>query len=222
MRKLSKLMITVLTIFSIGFFTNAGNADPINVGDVIKLYDGPGTTGGGEFKVYKDGVYLFDTFCVERDEYFSFGQALTVAGISDRAIYGGVGEEGDPLDPRTAYLYTQFRAGTLSNYDYNNFTERVNDANSLQLAIWVIEGELTSTSDAQALAWIGEAENAINKGIWSGIGNVRVLNLVDSQGNRRQDQLVMVPEPSTLLLMGAGLIGIGAFGRRKLKRKERN
>ena len=192
---------------------------------MIRLYDGPGTTGGGEFQVYKDGVgYLFNTFCLERSEFFSFGQPLTVAGISDRAIYGGNPPPGlgyDLLDPRTAYLYTQFRAGTLSNYDYDNPTLRIADANSLQLAIWFIEGEIYSLSDPQALLWVGEAEEATRAG-WTDIGNVRVLNLVDSQGNRRQDQLVMVPEPSTLLLMGAGLIGIGVFGRKRFRRKEKN
>jgi len=35
-------------------------------------------------------------------------------------------------------------------------------------------------------------------------------------------QSVQVPEPSTLLLMGAGLIGIGVFGRKRFRRKEKN
>ena len=219
MGRVIKLVITVLTILTIGFFVSTGNADPINVGDVIKLYDGPGTTGGGEFQVYKDGVGLFNTFCLERSEFFSFGQALTVAGISDRAIYGGTqpppnGPGYDELDPRTAYLYTQFRAGTLSGYNTGDDAS----ANALQLAIWYIEGEWTETLTGLALRFFKAADNSG----WTDIGNVRVLNLVDSQGNRRQDQLVMVPEPSTLLLMGAGLIGIGVFGRKRFRRKGRN
>jgi len=217
MRILSSLMIIVLTILAIGFFTTTSNADPINVGDVIRLYDGPGTTGGGEFKVYKDGVYLFVTFCLERYEYFSFGQPLTVAGISPNAINGGVGSEGDSLDPRTAYLYTQFRAGTLTGYTGNEAS-----ANALQMAIWYIEGEYTETE------WINNRTdlaltffNAANNSGWTDIGNVRVLNLVNVSGGLAQDQLVMVPEPSTLLLMGGGLIGFGIFGRKRFKRREK-
>ena len=216
MRILSSLIIILLTILAIGFFTTTSNADPINVGDVIRLYDGPGTTGGGEFKVYKNEVYLFDTFCVERNEYFYYGQDLKVDGISDSAIYGGVGSDGDPLDPKTAYLYTQFRAGTLSGYTGDDTS-----ANALQIAIWFIEGEWSTPLSGLALDFYNLAVTAN----WQDIGNVRVLNLLrfeNGQWVRAQDQLVMVPEPSTLLLMGAGLIGIGAFGRRKLKRKERN
>ena len=48
-----------------------------------------------------------------------------------------------------------------------------------------------------------------------GTGDVGVMNLVGASGNK-QDQLALVPEPMTLILLGTGLIGVGIF-RRKMK-----
>ena len=36
-------------------------------------------------------------------------------------------------------------------------------------------------------------------------------------GDRAQDFLVLVPEPTTLLLLGAGLLGLGFLVRRKIR-----
>jgi hypothetical protein len=45
---------------------------------------------------------------------------------------------------------------------------------------------------------------------------VVVLNLFSPDGGVRQDQLALVPEPTTLMLLGVGLVGVGVF-RRKTK-----
>jgi hypothetical protein len=127
----------------------------------------------------------------------------------------------DPISYKTAYLYTQFSAGTLSNYDYSNATLREADANALQNAFWYLENEqpATYTLSGQALAWVNEA-TAAN---WTNIGNVRVLNLYKDQAFTQiaQDQLYMtapVPEPETYAMMLAGLGLIGFFGNRRRRK----
>jgi hypothetical protein len=89
---------------------------------------------------------------------------------------------------------------------------------SLQWAIWVLEDE---EWEVPAGAWkplanhfIDLANQAVANG-FSGIGDVRVLNLVSSDGVDMQDQLALVtPEPPTGALLICGLLGLAVARRR--------
>jgi hypothetical protein len=198
----------------------------IVVGDYIRFFDHEGTTGGGEFGVAvlpDANTEVFRTFCMQLDEDQDFDPAgFKVVDISDRVQGNG---PDDPLDARTAYLYTKFHNGTLSSYDYTpGSAGHVASANALQMAFWAIEGEIGSVS-GQALTWINEAAAAISGGSWSGIGNVRVLSLEWTDGHNKhlgegdaaQDVLTIVPEPASFAVWG--LLGVTCLAAGWKRRK---
>lgn len=214
---------TIVIGLSVGLLSglllaNSAQAVPMGVdvvaGDKVKLYDGPGSTGGGEFYVdvlgkgSSSSPYDFTTFCVEKDEFIAFNVAYTVASVSTIAMGGGVNtNSGDPLDSKTAYLYYQFVSGTLAGY-----TPTTADANLFQNLIWMYENEHTWTPTGKALQWHQDALANAGTGLWG----VRVLNLVDANGKWVQDQLVYTgtPEPASILLLGSGLAAL-AYRRRR-------
>jgi hypothetical protein len=182
----------------------------------VITFTGTGVPAMGSGVQVSGGV--FQTFCLEADTSIGQNTEYTYT-LGTSATSGGVsGGNPDPLDDRTAYLYTQFWNGTLSNYTYTQGSGRVASADSLQLAIWYLEGELVGTlvddynADSQAQTWVSQANTAVaSGGSWFGVGlgNVRVINPVTSGGADVQSVLVLVPLPPAAL-MGLGLLlGVG-------------
>lgn len=215
------IAFSIALVVVIAFGGNA-QAVPVQTGDYVMFYDGPGTTGGGEFYVDILGKgstspgYDFITFCLEKDEYIDYGTPFRVAGISGQALSGGINTNaGDPLDPRTAYLYYKFVTDALGQGLGNGteylYTHSASDADLFQNLIWSLEQEQTWTATGKASAWLADATRNAGDGLWG----VQVLNLTDANGNHKQDQLVYVPEPTTLLLLGSGFIGVFVFNRKQ-------
>jgi len=169
----------------------------------------------------------FQTFCIEHNEFISKGQGV-MFGLSSGAINGGViaGYDNprgnpDPVSIGTAYLYSQFAAGTLSGYNYNTTVAgRQASAGLLQNAIWYFEGE-QALSGSNIFVTAMETKFGSYAGAVADSGgayNVKAVNLVAANGvTLRQDQLyVAVPDGgSTLALLGLAIGSLAFVARRR-------
>lgn len=173
----------------------------------------------------------FQTFCIEGNETIS-SYGTYDAIITDRAIMGSQPLNGDPISKGTAWLYHEFQiTGNFDGKATYNYTGTVADRKAsaalLQKAIWWLEGEEgigydgTNPFMAAVVSEFGSQAGA--KADNNGLYPVAALNLYaqDHGGDTnylRQDQLVCVPEPATMLFLGGGLLGMAGFLRKKFKK----
>lgn len=225
-----RMMRVLALLVLIGSIPAAAGAGPIAVGEIVKFGDLPGNTGGGEFKLtdVANPIDWIITFCLQKTEYMNYTNNFIVGGINaytltDPNDTGGVNGM-DPLSSYTAWLYTQFTDQILANYDYKNtgtsvFASRQDSANALQHAFWGFEQEETLDLNNY---YVQLALNHTPQDF--GTGDVQVLNLylydptkTGGIGPEAQDQLARVPEPTTLALMGAGMVGLVVRRRQRAK-----
>jgi hypothetical protein len=216
-------------------------AAEVVTGTIVKFADGVGNNPGGAFNGSvvsgASGSWnnSFESFCLEYNENISFGTNYKVGGVTNHTVnapgaYGtysgsepGHTSTKDPISASTAWLFTQFYTTHLSNTAIWGNANQTTKNTALQQAIWSLEGESFGSMSSLATSYKNLANAAVSSNAWSGIGNVRVLNLYskDNQGNytrHAQDQLYMVasvPEPETYALLLAGLALVGGVARRR-------
>ena len=226
----------------IGIFSRVGAAVitsivPPAVGDQVRVESGQWqSAAGGEFKITAlsgfagangmasdEGAGSFQSFCLEFGSPIQTGPGSGPTPANEynfvmgtAAVPGGSPGPSDTISFETAYLYTQFRTGALSEYVYaGDPADRKLTAGALQEAIWFLEGEVAGLSSQLAADWVAEAQAAVAGTGWGAtLGNVRVLVLTRA-GNEFQDVLTLIPLPAAGWIGLAGLAAIPVIHARR-------
>ena len=201
----------------------------ISAGNYIRFSDGPGAGNGGAFNITSYGsdstgsapnaVGSFLSFCVEHNEYMNFSDVFRVDGVSTSAKNGGAGGAvagADPLDTRTAWLYTQYIENPSALGAVSGWTaaSTVDKGTAMQQAVWFLEQEIAAGSMNTLASALVTAANGSG---WTDVGRVKILNIKTLAGGVAQDQLYItpVPEPEIYAMMAAGLGLMGFVARRR-------
>jgi hypothetical protein len=175
----------------------------ITMGNEIYSYN------GGPFYSILDGSTV-PAYCVEMGVYFNPGWTYKVDLYKD---IGPVTDSSTDWFWQATYII-----------DQHGLALNQNDQMATQYAVWYLNHQVQFSDESLGLpvipdglqpivvSFLGENPKLMS---WSDAG-YRYADLFNTVGSEAQDQIVPTPEPTTMLLLGLGLIGVAGI-RRKFK-----
>lgn len=160
------------------------------------------------------------------------GKSETVSAgeITLSAISGGTGslatfcvDVADWLQPAGSFKIGSYLDATLTDavnalisHVLPTFGTETKASAALQVAIWKKEyGKSLSVTGNDAVTDLAQTYlNNLDSGNWRADRTLQVVTLDGAGVTQSQAYLAKVPEPGSLALVGAGLLGVAALGRR--------
>jgi hypothetical protein len=200
----------------------------VNNQNVMIYYPGvsPGPYGSGQINMYEGGNLVATTWCVDvTHDLYGSGQwnvtnAVNNGGMSNVDNGGGTGQ--------LLSWQTLGEMGALAAYGNLNINSDPNLSSAIQLAIWDVEyGNAISTVSSNpavqalvaALVWDATTGRLgfVTDVAWltycvQGVCNQGQLEVLSDHGLIDLGNPFDTPEPSTLAIMFAALLGFGYFG----------
>jgi PEP-CTERM motif len=183
-------------------FTGVGKSEVVSIAGLGSVYAGELTWTGLDTNFY--------SYCIDLWNYVQPQQAVSIL-------------DNDPStdrDNKAAWLFNTFASGIHTS---SSGQARAMAA-GLQLAIWetIADASLNLGAGAFTASWASTDALGFANQFLQALGganyNGSTATLLDAAPGKGQDQIARVPEPTTLLLVGLGLLSTGSGLRRRFTR----